>query len=62
MISVLVIDQYFSQEVVVAKLDLKNGVHEAGWAAAHFASIEDASIAFERYHLDLLFCHVLSHI
>ena len=38
---------------------LENGVHEAGWAAAHFVSVEDASIAFDRYRLDLLSCQVL---
>ena len=38
-----------SQEVVLANMALENGVHEAGWAAVHFASIEHASIALERY-------------
>ena len=39
---------------------LKCGVHEASWAAAHFATIEDASIAFERYELHFLSCRLLT--
>lgn len=47
------------QELVVANVALENGVHEAGWVAVHFANEEAATIALERYKLNLLPCHVL---
>ena len=51
------------QELVVANVALEHGVHEAGWVAVHFLNEEAATIARDRYKLNLLLCHVLqSHV
>lgn len=42
------------QDVILANVTLENGVHKGGWAAIHFASVEAASIAHERYGYGLL--------